>query len=299
MSFETKPHLRAAFRKIMRPLVTVLLREQVSYVEFIDLLEEVFIETTIRDGLASDVPKTIARVSVATGISKSEIDRYVYHPTAADKAQPVLTAVLAEIVHRWNTDPAYTGPYGGVARELDYDLTAGANFVELAKSTSPEIPPMTLLNELVACGAVQQRIDDDGHNRYRVLQRAFVFQNAASLSPGMAEHFATAMTDLASTLAHNFHPRATAKRVERAVYSTEGLTEEQVDEFIDFARASVTKLMVELDDLLAEMAKGAPASARQDRLDVGLNVFQYVRARENEPPLASLMAAEPQGASKA
>lgn len=273
----------------MRPLVSVLMREQVSFPDFIDLIKEVFIETAIRDGLESSVPRTVARVAIATGVSKSEVRSYVFQPDELKKPEPVLNSVLAEIVHKWNTDVEYTGPYGGVARELDFDSTSGVNFVALAKSTSSDIEPNTLLSELIASGAIQQRVNDEGQTRYRVTQRAFVFQNAVKLSPGMADHFATVMTDLAATLAYNFNPNTSNKRVERAVYSTEGLTQEQVDEFVDFAKKSVTQLMVELDDLLAAMSKAAGTQAAAERMDVGLNVFQYVRERDAQVELRSLM----------
>ena len=289
MSFAAKPHLKAAFKKILRPLVNMLVGENVSYTEFMSLAQDVFIDSAARDSFGPDIPKTISRISLLTGINKSAVSAYVYDRDDIGESAPPLTTMLAEILHRWNTESKYTGPYAGVARELEFDGKGEVNFVELVRSTGTDISPDIFLDELLASGVVQRVVKDDGRFSYRIAGRTFVFQNTGNLTPAMSEHLASVLTDLGATVVHNFRPNVQNKRLERSVYSTEGLTEEQLDRFMKITRQSVSELITKLDDLLGEMANAAAGKSTSERIDVGVNFFQFVRIRENDISLRSVI----------
>ena len=293
MSFLAKPYLKAAFKKILQPLINILVRENVSYTEFISLTQEVFIDTAARESFGPDISKSISRISLLTGINKSVVRSYVYDVDASNKSAPVLTRALAEVMHRWNTDSKFTGPYGGVARELEFDGESEVTFVSLTHATGIDISPTVLLEELLASGMVERVEMDDGRFRYRIVARTFVFQNAGSLTPAMSDHLATVLNDLGATVVNNFQPNVEQKRLERAVYSTEGLTEEQLEIFMQTARHAVSDLITKLDDLLGDMAKAEGSTKSADRVDVGVNFFQFIRSREAEKSLRSLILDTP------
>ena len=77
--------------------------------------------------------------------------------------------------------------------------------------------------------------------------------------------------------------------MERAVYSAVGLTTEQASKFMLLARASVGKLLTELDDVFGQMAREAQGRPMSGRVDVGINVFQFAGARDPESPIAALI----------
>lgn len=282
-SLSSKPYLADAFKKILRPLVTMLVRAGVTYNDFAQLLQGVYIESAFRGGFEPGIPRSVARVSLATGLNRSVIERYLDNPDNSAGREPTLNSVLAEVVHRWNTMPAYSGPYG-VTIELDYDVTPQRNFVELVQSTGTQISPNAVLSELLAAGVV---LSINGETRYKIVARTFVFQDA--LSPSMMEYFGNVMTDLAATVEHNTRPRVVQKRIERSVFADRGLTQAQLEEFEEFARARVPSLIAELDDYLATAATKSAATGDGELIDVGVNIFQYVRRRTPEPPLKALV----------
>ena len=54
MSDEARSHLFHAFRKVLRPLVKILIRAGVRHDEFAEVIKGVYVESAIRDGIAEE-----------------------------------------------------------------------------------------------------------------------------------------------------------------------------------------------------------------------------------------------------
>lgn len=273
--------LARAMMKILRPLVRMLLRAGVEFDEFAEMSKRVFVETAVRDLPSPPAVKSIARIAIATGLPQREVEKILASGNGGERRGPNVAAALAELVQQWHTDSTFSGPYG-VPLELDFDETPKRNFCELARRVTKEIPPRLLLDELLAAGAVERA----GPDHYKIVTRTFVFPS--TMTPGMYDYFASVMTDLASTVEYNMRDHVTRKRIERSVFSDRPLSISQLEAFEEFARSKVPDLIGELDNWLARAAAQAPPADTEPLVDVGINVFQYVRERTPEPPLQSL-----------
>lgn len=278
---ERNSPLALALMKILRPLVRMLLRAGVTFDDFALMSKRVFVETAVRDLPSPPEVKSIARVAIATGLPQREVERILASADGGDRRGPNIAAALAELVQQWHTDPAFSGPYG-VPLELDFDETPKRNFCELVRRVTGEIPPRMLLDELLAAGAVERA----GPDHYKIVTRTFVFPS--TMTPGMYDYFANVMTDLANTVEHNMREHVVHKRIERSVFSDRPLTAAQLEAFEEFARSKVPELIGELDTWLARAATEAPSPGAEPLMDVGINVFQFVRERTPEPPLQTL-----------
>jgi hypothetical protein len=273
--------LSQALMKILRPLVRMLVRAGVTFDDFADMSKRVFVETAVRDLPSPPEIKSIARIALATGLPQREVETLLATTDGGGKRGPNIAAALAELVQQWHTDTTFSGPYG-VPLELDFDETPKRNFCELVRRVTEEIPPRVLLDELLAAGAIERA----GPDHYKIVTRTFVFPS--TMTPGMYDYFANVMTDLANTVEHNMREDVAHKRIERSVFSDRPLTITQLEAFEEFARGKVPELIGELDNWLARAAAQAPSQPAEPLMDVGINVFQFVRERSPEPPLKAL-----------
>jgi hypothetical protein len=280
MSTRVEPHLAEAFRKILRPLVKVLIRAGVQFEEFARIAKGVYAESAIRDGSGMSGEATVSKLTMVTGLSRREFEAHIEAMERAVQPRPTLTAALTQLLHVWHTDPNYVGPYG-VPLDLEISRSDKRNLHDLLSSVDPDLETPAVLEELLKAKLVE-RVGD----RYlKVLTRTLLV--AEPMSPEMLEYFGNAVTSLTSTLEHNMDPLAVPKRLQRAVFADDGLTDRQIMEFQRYATLKVQDLMVDLDNWLAD-APGNLPDPRALKRDVGISIFQYIRSREKEAPLREM-----------
>ena len=279
MSDTARAHLVHAFRKVLRPLVKILIRAGVRYDEFVEVIKGVFVESAIRDGIGRAGPLTRGRVALVTGITRRDVDRYVDNEGLLAPPAPTHATTLTEVLHLWNTDPRYLGPYG-VPLEIDFDSTPGRCFTDLVSRVDPVADAGIILEELTRSGVVTA----SGERFLKVTSRTYVMPEA--MSSVMLEHFGNTLANLASTLEFNMGDVDSPKRLERSVFADNGLEPESLPEFERFARERVQQLISDIDDWLAR--HGRLISHEEQRVATGVSIFHYVNASSKPKTLKEL-----------
>jgi hypothetical protein len=277
---DARRHLFHAFRKVLRPLVKILIRAGVRHDEFAEVIKGVYVESAIRDGIGRDGPLTRARVSLTTGVPRRDVDRYVDDDSLLKPLPPTHTTTLTEVLHLWHTDPVYLGPYG-IPLEIDFDSTPGRNFVELVARVDRAADPLIVLDDLTKGDVVLR----SGDRYFKVVSRTFVMPEP--MSPAMLEHLGNTLANLANTIQHNMDRTNSNKRLERSVFADNGLEPEALRDFDVFARARVQQLISEVDDWLAKRTPSDPS--RSDLVSTGLSVFHYIDGTIQQAPLKDLV----------
>jgi len=289
-SIEARKQLLYALRRVLRPIVRLLIRAGVRFDEFADLARGVYVESAIRDGANHFGTPTRERIAVLAGVTRHQVDYYIDNEGALPSADPTMAAVLLEVLQKWHTDPQYVGPYG-IPLELEFEAPSGRNVRSLVRMVDSKANPGLILEELIRVGSVVY----SGEKHFRAVSRAFMMSE--SMSPQQIEYFGNALTRLATTLEHNMNPRNTEKRLERFVVADRGLPLEAISAFEEYARAKTAEFLVDLDNWLIPYSSADSTSI--ERLSTGLNVFLYVEPPKNDDPLRSLMRkAEGQGSSR-
>jgi hypothetical protein len=279
-SIEARKQLLYALRRVLRPIVRLLIRAGVRFDEFADLARGVYVESAIRDGANHFGTPTRERIAVLAGVTRHQVDYYIDNEGALPSADPTMAAVLLEVLQKWHTDPQYVGPYG-IPLELEFEASTGRNVRSLVGMVDSKANPGLILEELIRVGSVVY----SGEKHFRAVSRAFMMPE--SMSPQQIEYFGNALTRLATTLEHNMNPRNPEKRLERFVVADRGLPTEAISAFEEYARAKTADFLVDLDNWLIPYSSADSAST--ERLSTGLNVFLYVEPPKNEDPLRSLM----------
>jgi uncharacterized protein DUF6502 len=285
MSARPGEHLLVALRRILRPIIGILIRAGIRFDDFSDVARGVYVESAIRDGLDRTTSMTRARVSMVTGLTRQQIDYYLDADGALPQAGPTLANALIEVLQKWHTDPQYAGPYG-IPLELEFETSSGRSFRSLVALVDSQISPGLVLEELLRVGSVTH----SGENHFRAVSRYFM--TPMFMSPLQSEHFGNTLTRLAKTLEHNMNPQNPQKRLERFVVADRGLNAEVLPLFERYARERTSEFLVDLDNWLTPHSSSDETDF-SGRVGTGLNVFLYVESPEDEEPLASLVAPDP------
>lgn len=267
MANSSREHLLYAFRRVLRPLIRILIRSGVRYDEFLELVRGVYVESAIRDGLGNGVKPTRAKVSLSTGVPRRDVDRFIDNDGALPGAPKSLTKILSEVLNRWHTDPQFVGPYG-IPLELEVRSQRNRSFTELLSSISSQVNTQDVLDELIRLRAVIW----SGDTHVRVVSRAFI--PVEEMSPAQIEFFGNALTRLAGTLQFNLDSSNAEKRLERSVIANRGLPTEAVPVFQKLARDKVSDLLIELDNWISQYGSHQEADGQFER--VGVAVFQFM-----------------------
>ena len=277
MEKSPRDHLLDTFRRVLRPLIRILVRAGVRYDEFLELVRRVYVETAVRDGLGDAVPLTRARISISTGVARRDVDRFIDREDSIPPIGKSMTRTLMEVLHVWHTDPQFVGPYG-IPLELEMNAPKGRSFRELVQSVNPLVSPNAALEELVRLRAAVL----SGNTHIRAVSRAL--KPVEEMSPAQLEFFGNALTRLADTVQFNMDPQNKDKRLEQSVISDHGVPKEVVPVFEKYVRERVMELLVEIDNWLSPYStKESPHAEPAER--IGLAVFQFVDRLPDRQPM--------------
>src|SRR5437660_3382605 len=281
MTSPADKQLLYALRRVLRPIVRILIRAGIRFDEFAELVRGVYAESAIRDGLDHALSLTRTRVSVVTGLTHQQVDYYIDNGDALPSANPSLANILVEVLQKWHTDPHYIGPYG-IPLELEFEVPSGRCFRSLVAMVDTKVSAGIALEELLRVGSVIY----SGEKHFRAVSRYFMMPEP--MSPQQIEYFGSTLTRLAQTLEFNMNPRRPEKRLERFVVADRGLPPDVLPMFESYARDRTSEFLLDLDNWLTTYSSSGEADTGP-RIATGLNVFLYVEPPIEEAPLASLV----------
>lgn len=256
---------------LLRPLVRILLRNNVSHRTFGDLAKRVYVEVADAEFRIHGKKQTVSRIAILSGLTRKEVQRLL--------ALPPDSRIIADdeyhrgsrVITGWLRDSKY-GDGKGHPRPLPMEGKSGS-FSALVKAYSGDIPVRALVDELLRVGAVKQLRD----GRISLISRGYVSQK------GSAEQLpvlGTDTADLISTIDHNIYLRPTKPRFQRKVMY-DNVPIQAAKEFRVLAAAEGQELLEKLDRWLAHRDRDTnPASKGTGRVRVGLGIYHF---EEQEP----------------
>ena len=276
---EMRGRMLFALRRLLRPLVRLLIGAGIRFDEFAELARGVYVENAIRKEDGGISPPTRERIAMITGLTGRQIDYYIDNEGALPMADPTLAALLVEVLQKWHTVPPYAGPYG-IPLELEFDAPGDRSFRSLVALVDPAADSRLALQELLRTGAATP----SGDKHFRAVSRSLSMSDDPT-SPQLIEHFGMTLSRLAATLEYNTYPEHPEKRLERSVIADRGLTSELVPEFEAYVRGRAADFLLDLDNWLAPYASDELETT--GRVDTGVNVFLYADPPLMDDPLAS------------
>ncbi len=272
MGEQVQEHLRLALRRLLKPLVRLLISQGMSHAELSEAAKDAYVEMAIRyEGGGNKVNQS--RIAILTGLTRKEVKNVIDRAIESDNAPPKASRP-SRVLTGWFNDPDYTGPYG-IPIELPYDSQDAEIpcFVQLVKTYSGDMAPRQMLHELQRSGCVIEVTD----GRYKAVKRDHIYKQ---LSPELINRLGELGYRVFSTAATNIDNETLGGGYfDRNVFADDGCPADVIEEFDKVIRVRGQRLLEDLDIWLASNNR----RTRQDetRRNTGLYMFHYVE-RQNE-----------------
>jgi hypothetical protein len=287
LSIDARPHFLQALRRVLRPIIRLMIRSGIRYDEFIDVARGAYVESAIRDGIGTTANPTREQIAWATGIDRQRVDHYIDDDGALPAARVTMNRVVIEVLHKWHTDPKYLDTQGTPV-ELDLTETGTHGFGSLVAEINPEVDPASVLERLLQAKTVVY----SSENQLRTVTRFFIRQGD---DEGSIEHFGEAIAHLIETHVYNFDPKSTnSKRLDRAVFPDHGLPMRLLKPFQACVRERAEQFLLDVDDWLARNSDRMPRKTSKE-VRAGVNVFFYVDPEPDSRSLSSLVRPRQKG----
>ncbi|MFO0700008.1 MAG: DUF6502 family protein [Nitrospira sp.] len=264
------PALSVATLQLLRPLIRILLRNNVSHRTFADLAKQTYVEIVNAEFAIPGKKQTVSRIAILSGLTRKEVQRLL---TPSPDSRSIADKEYhrgSRVITGWLRDPKY-GDGKGHPRPIPLE-GRGATFSALVKSYSGDIPVRAVLDELVRVGAVKQLKD----GRICLVSRGYIPQK------GSAEKLhvlGTDTADLISTIDHNIYQKPTRPRFQRKVMY-DNVPMEAANEFRTLVAAEGQELLEKLDRWLAHRDRDTnPASKGSGRVRVGFGIYHFEEQR--------------------
>lgn len=280
VAHSVKSSLLIAFRYLLKPLVRMALKNDVTFYEFNLALKQSYVDVASRQIRAADSQVSAEGIAVITSIGTEEVKEImnsganVLAELSAQAQNP-----LPRVLNAWHTDAQFTGPYG-VVRDLEFERTSkseeiGApSFTYLASKYCPGVSAKALLDELMRSKCVV----DVGSGHYRAVTRSYV---PAPLSDESIRLVAQVIHNLCETLEVNLRPESSSGRgrLQRTIYTRKLLSRETLQEFDAFIRRKWSVSADEIDDWLSQ---ASDAAGVQQSFKTGVGFYHYVVNDDDE-----------------
>jgi hypothetical protein len=266
--------LLAASRRLLRPLVQLMVRSGVTLPLLTDVLRRLFVEVAVTDILVQPKARTDSRISLLTGIHRKEIRRYRNMPPDRWITPDVVT-ISSQIIARWLGSAPFVDE-AGRPRPLPSTPGAGAadlSFVALVSSVTTDIRPLAVLENWLSLGIV----------RMEPINRVVLNADAFIPRPGESEqlfYFGRNLHDHVAAAVANICAGQAAPFVDRTVHYDE-LTAGQAGELEAFAREAAVRVLLEVNRKALTLIDANRTSDERSSHRVNFGVFVY---GENDAP---------------
>lgn len=251
---------------ILKPLVRILLRYNVSFRTFCDIVKWVYVDIAAKEFGIAGRKQSISRISILTGLSRKEVKRVTAIPRPSDSD-------LAERYHRavrvtaaWRREPAFIDSQG---HPRILPLTGeGYSFAKLVRQFSGDLPFRAVLDELMRAGVVEKTAEGS----VRLRSRAYLPGDDDDIKLHI---LGTDVAHLIRTIDYNLQADTSHRRFQRKV-SYDNLPAEALPVFHDMAAQQAQSLLEKLDKWLAEHDRDTnPNVQGTNRFEAGLGVYYF------------------------
>jgi len=269
MQRQTLRSMNDALRKVLTPLVRVMIRFGFSYGAFSEIARSVFVEQAYNQLTRDNQKVTASAVSALTGLSRKEVSRL----SKGDEAGLVETEQkrnrAAQLITGWANDPDFSSQ--GQPKTLPLKGDSGS-FVDLVRRYGSDVTSSAMLALLERNGAVES----DG--------KAVTLLGDAYIPMGtpieQLEILGTDANELMTTIAHNIEADPNQRVFQRKV-SVDQLSADDVADFRAFSDAKSQALLEAYDAWLTNRARQSTSTddvARNRAVSVGIYFYASDRA---------------------
>ncbi len=266
--------LRAA-RRILRPLVRVMLRNGISANVFQEIARKEFVDVAFDEFPIEPGKQTLANVSVVTGLNRKEVSR-LSKLARVDNADKSNWTRCGKVIDGWLTDSDFMSDAG---YPLDLAFSGDSpSFSELVRRYSGDMYPTPVRDELLRVGAIVE-VD----NKLRMSTRGYEPGNDEG---ALVDIFGTDAAELMETIDYNI--RTDSDPLLQYKVLADNLPEAHLEAFNEYSKRVSRNAIDEIRRWLVAHDAGSDRSDGTRRYVAGVGVYQVNRVAELEEVARSL-----------
>lgn len=282
----TRNLLLVAIRRILRPLIRLLLDNDIKYNMMLEELKRVYVSVADDEFKLGNKPQTDSRITLLTGVHRKDVRRLRSDNIDAQPETRNLS-LTSQVIGQWLRNPSYLDEH---SRPLPLPRLASAggerSFEALVATISKDFRARPVLDEWLNLGVVKLDEEDRVHLDIQAfIPNQDLEEKLFYLSMNVHDHLATAV--------NNVDPKNTPL-LERCVYYY-GLTQENIDTLHEAAKEAGMQSMAALNRLA--MALKAAQSSKQaltEKLTLKRMNFGVYFHSSSEVIKADMLSAEKQ-----
>ncbi|WP_019557827.1 DUF6502 family protein [Thiomicrorhabdus arctica] len=229
-----------ALSKILKPLVRLLIRQNITYTGLLNLVKSIYIEVAEESFQISGKRLTDSRVSLLTGVSRGDVKRIRNEHLTQPTEKEIKASLSAQMMSVWAGHQAYLNASGEPIPLYRNALDGSPSFEELVFSISKDKHPRSILDEWLDQGLI--KIEEKQNKEFVILlEKGYIPKE------DFEEKFFFAgknIGDHLSIVTHNLENK-TPPMFDRAVYYNQ-LTEASIK---TIEETSKVKLMITLSEI--------------------------------------------------
>ena len=277
MPDNVKTALLISIRRLLRPLVKIMLHEGLAYPHFAAIAQMAFVECAAKDFAKEGMKSSIDSVCALTGMNVDQVNAVIVEQERYEANGLLeLSNPFAEVLHGWHNDRDYVGPYGF---PVDLPFNEGVrNFTVLANRHAPGVSPEVILEQLRRVGAVTEV----GINVWKPLKQEYI---DSSLSPENLARMASLVESLLATMENNSRgAKGSTVLFERTMTVEAPLTQHQLVELQSYMKVFGGQFLQRVDAFAAiDLQKENGARPGEvPNIRAGLQCFLFVEPTPDE-----------------
>ncbi|NOZ70195.1 MAG: hypothetical protein GXP46_13360 [Deferribacteres bacterium] len=263
---DVKQAIASTLVRLLRPLMRVLLKNNIPYGTFADIARWVYVDVASREFRVPGRKQTISRIATITGLTRKEVKRLKEMDAVDDLGAAERYNRAVRVISGWLKDPRFISDRGD-PRVLPFE-GGEESFSALVKAYSGDVPPRAILDEMLRAGIVE-KMDD---RRVRLLNRGYI------VTKGEVEKFGIMGRDVSefiSTIHHNITSEPSDAFFQRKV-SYDNIPLELYPEVRSRISAMAAEFVESMDRVISQYDRDAnPSIEGRGRKRLGIGVFYF------------------------
>jgi hypothetical protein len=257
--------ISTAIVRLLRPLVRILLRNNIPFGTFADLARWTYVDVASQEFNIHGKKQTTSRVSVLTGLSRKEVKRIKEFFTADDLGMIERYNRAARVISGWIKDERFLDENGNPG-ELPFE--EGENsFSALVKKYSGDIPARAILDEMIRTDVVEKH-----NNKIRLLTRGYIVKRGDA---EMLNILGIDVSELIETINHNIVNEPYDAFLQRKT-SYDNIPEESLSELRGIVSKMGKEFIESVDKVISQYDRDVnPSLEGTGRKKAGLGVFYF------------------------
>lgn len=264
-SASNKKALLLALKTILKPMVRLLIRQNITYIGLQSLLKQIYVNVADKSFQLDGKRQTDSRISLLTGVHRADVKKIRNQNSKQFTTKEIKASLSAQIMSVWTGHQAYIDKKGQPIPLFRTTNEGSPSFEQLVLSVSKDKHPRSFLDDWLNQGVIEY-LSVNGVDKIALLKKGYVPEEDYEeklffAGKNIGSHLSVVVNNLENTQPAMF---------DRAVYY-QALTKESVEELEALSKKSMMNILIEINQFATELQE-------RDKMKKNANYSMHVGA---------------------